>query len=504
MSIAIGWLGIIIGIAGCVLGYLRCRSGGSAAVESSSGGQTNSAIGLTLVITLLFWAVSMIRKEPFSTGQTLGLGFLIGGISGALADALSERISCDGSARTDRSSAHAMASFALFASSVTFLIFRSDPEWALSGFAIGAVMAGILQRYLLGSDARSGARVEEWALYSTAISAGIVLAMQHFDQTAQRGYWAFPILIATTALIGSFVGIEAERREGSYLLSTLISSVITIGLSAVYAWRLANDWSLLGAVTAGIAAFAIAAWLSGTRSQDPRISGTNPAAISVLAIVTFAVLAFKLWSGLGVALGLIAAFSVACPVTASGNEDDGRMLRDLFSFGLSIFLFKLFIESYRGELARVDLRIHYAFVGAVLGAMLPMILLSFLFGNGEKGRSGRVAAIGFVTAAAPLLFFLVWEIKAVLGFIFGTAVAAALLCFLRSTGECEESSLCEYPGSLLIIGAQLAAIRFVRPLIDLDLTRINRIYVLSASIVVLSIVFAVSGHRSRTEDEDAR
>lgn len=502
MSNAITWLGIVIGTAGFLFQYFRSRSSGASARAG-----TEPAMMLALVLTILFWGISMFQQPPFSSGQTLGLGFLIGGLSGVIAGFLGARLTPQEAMTpaSGRISSHAMSFLALLTCSVTFLLFRGNPQWAMIGYAIGAVMAGILYRYFVPAISVFGNNMETWALFSVVVSSGIVIAILHFNQPFLRIWWALPILVATTALIASFIGMELQKGEGLSGIPTLVSGAVTIVLCTIFAWRLVADWNLLGGAVAGIISMAVVAWISATcpGADHIRKRGVNVSALVTFAVVGFVVVAFRIWSGLGIAIGLIAAWSVISP-NLSTDSPVSRTMIDAFSLGTAVLLFRLFIESYAPELGRIDLRIHYTFIGALIGILLPMILIPSISSAGEeRPKLVRVAAMGLIAAAAPLLIFLIWEIKAVLGFMFGVTACSALLCFLRVSGECTEAGMCRYPGALLILGAELTTIQFVGPLAGLDLTRTIRIVILAAAVVAAIAYFAVSESGACTASEES-
>ncbi len=507
MDVVIGWLGLGIGLAGCIVTYLMLATAGPCAASDAGKRRSRWVAGVTLLTALIFWAISMQQRTPFSTGQTLGLGFLIGGISGSIAILLGQRLAFphNDSARLNRLAVHSIMFFALFDVSLVYLIFHGNPHWALIGFSIGAVMAAILSRAASDDAALGAIHIEMWAVFGISIAVGIVLAAQHFDQSALRIWWSLPILLAVTVMLASFVCAELRL---SRFLSTLISVFLTIGLSAIYSWRIVEDWSLLGVVAAGIAAAAIISWVTRSLNRaGDRSYGLEAASASALLVVAFIVAAFKLWAGLGIDIGLIAAWSIALQLfdtadPSSADASDGMApvsyaLHGALSLGLMILLFKVFGDLYRPELGNTDLRIHYTFIGALLGIILPLIFASAITRQRQSSTDMRVLAgialIGLVSAVAPILLYLVWGIKVVLGLVFGVTASAAFLYILRLSRECEGGLLRNCSVGLLVIGMQLSAIEFVRPLVDLDLTRYTRIWILSGAVLIVALWFVVAG-----------
>ncbi|MHB9037231.1 MAG: hypothetical protein ACYC64_11250 [Armatimonadota bacterium] len=530
MEVGLGWLGIGVGAIGVVFTYLMAAGlAGPEEYPDLAGDRRRAwlSAGLTLVLTLLFWGVSMRRTVPFSPGQTLGYGFLIGGIAGALACILAfrfeSRLAAESSYRRPSLAANSMAFFGLASVSLTYLIFHGFPQMALIGFSIGTAMAAVLRYFTqsVRSD-RSAMLTELWAIFTITLAATIVLAVYHFDKDSLRMWWALPILIGATVCIASYVAIEVgamprfgDRPAAPYVASVLVAAALTIGLAAIYAAYVVQSWQLLGVVAVGIGVFALIAWLVGSFiTSDNRAGGLEAASASVLLVIAGAVVAFKVWSGLGIGIGLIAAWVTVIPAMALRNEresTEARALLTSLALGLAIVLFRLFVETYRSDLGSADLRIHYTFVGALLGAIAPFIFASSLMRL--KVLSGRyqptgadlcalsgVATIGFLAAASPLVLFAVWQIKAVLGFAFGLIAAQAFLLLVQlydSSTERRELSMTFYSISLLVIGAQLVAIQFVRPLVDWESTRATRVWVLVIAAAIALVWLLVTGIAAR-------
>lgn len=503
MDIGLGWLGVGVGLAGCLATYWMAVSAGDRVTPARS----RAPAGLTVVLTLILWAITMQRRPPFSEGQALGLGFLIGGITGALAILLSSRFEA-GSARIRTLATNSTALLALFGVSLTYSIFHGNPQDALIGFSIGAVMAAILGYYSEKvEDQPSALYIEAWAFFGVTLAAGVVLAVSHFNQSALRIWWPLPILLATTVCIASYVASELAARSKdrpAYGYSALVAAVLVIGLSAVYSWKIVSSWQLLEVAAVGIGVGAIAAWLSALldRSKDSP-GGLEISAVIILLVMAFVVVAFKLWSGLGIAIGLIAAWSLALAGVGDWGRDgveestsSTRPLSPVLSLGAVLLLFRLFIELHRGSLRGGDLRVHYTFVGAMLGVVIPFLLASSLLrlknSNGGSRVLASVCLIGLLAAASPILLFLIWDVQVVTGLMFGLTAAVAFFLMVRLASDGESGILPCSSIALLVMGAQLVAIQFIRPLMEVELTRGIRIWTLGGTLVVLIIGLAIT------------
>lgn len=527
MDVGLGWLGVGVGAAGTVATLLLASASVTSGEQRARSGERRGAWPaalLTAVLTLVFWGISLRAEAPFSAGQTLGWGFLIGGLLGAIAVLAVPRFDALGSAgsvRTRYLLACCSSFYALMGASLAYGVFHGYPQDALIGFAIGAVMAAVLARSVLASDVY----VDLWSIFAVLISVGTVLAVLHFDVSTERTWWTLPILLATTVCVTGYVGIEIGSARGlftrpgaSFVLSAFAASVLLLALSAVYAWKIVGDWQLLGVVGAGVIVAAVIAWLAaGAARSTDGVRVIEAGAASAVLVIALVVAAFKLWGGLGIALSLVGSWSFL--LSAMGLARIGRpeslsvnmippALRWALVFGLTVVLFRLFLEYYRSDLSTTDLRIHYTFVGAVLGFIMPLLFSSWLM----RLRSGlaAIALVGLLAAASPLVVFVLWGVKAAMGFLFGLVLSAASGLAGSSLWVPFLSSRPNEPGTAdtnhwivqfgaqvgtcapLILGAQLTAIQFVGPLMTIEDTRMLRIWVLTA-VVVLGIIWLVLG-----------
>lgn len=514
VNVGLGWLGVVVGAIGAIVAEEMAKSGRRVDARGLLKERRLDWLcaAVTLLVTLILFAVAMLKQAPFSPGQGLAYGLLIGGLFGSIETIRSAWLTeAASSVRTARLSTLASLFAGLAAVSVTYVTFAANPWEPLIGFATGVAMAAIFHTYMQHIAGRElSVRTEAWAVFSITVAAAILLSMRHFDATHLRVWWAMPILLATTVLVADYIGTEVaslgrlkENPAASYLVSVLVGAAITVGLVAIYAWKLYNDWSLLYAALAGFGVAIIVAWtFAGFARDESAASATEAGAASVLLVVAFAVVTFKLWAGLGIAVGLVAAWAVAMPAltAAAGAEERPKLLSDAalwpLGFGLAILLFRLFLQEYRPELRGSDLEIHYTFVGALLGAILPFILVS----NVAKLREAKagsfallgVAVMGLVAAASPLILAVLWGDRSALGFVFGLIAAVAFMLLSRIS-----YADARYSAVPLVIGAELTAIQFTRLTTDLEATRAVRIVVLAAVVLLCVVWFGVTSLYAR-------
>ena len=504
VNVGLGWLGVGVGAFGCVAMYLM--AGGAPRGDASSDRQIAwRSVCATLIATLVLWSVAMLSRTPFSPGQGLAFGFLIGGVTGAAAILLSFRLSrvtaIQESIRSSRLATLSNIFLALFSVSIAYSLFASNPWEPLMGFAMGAAMAAILHSYMQRTTLSELAiSTETWALFSITIAAGVLLAMRHFDLTTQRMWWPVPILIAASLAVADYIGIELaslgslrDKPGKSLFVAGLIATVLVGGLTAIYSFSIFHAWELLEVVGVGLIIGGVICLLLWTLARaSGAADGLEAGAACVLMVVAFVTVAFKLWAGLGIGLGLLGIWAIAIPGLAGTrriSDDERASFANSLSlpliFGLVVLLFKLFLENYHHDLRMTDIQTHYTFIGALLGATLPFLFCAGLI-RLRNARATKliigVGMMGVAAAAAPLLLLVLWGIKAALGFSFGLTAAMAFMTYARLANGDDR-----YSAGLLAVASQLTAIQFVGPIMALEMTRGIRIIVLTVAVVALVI-----------------
>lgn len=504
MEIGLGWLGLAVGVVGFAAAYISARSEAPQEKPASEEVSPWATALLAAIITIALGAVAMLRQPPFSTGQSLGYGVLIGGLVGTAAILACARLSGT-ITRTRQLAALCVCFSGLIAASVAYVLFSGNSEWAMLGVGAGAVLCGILG-LAFGSGSTESRLSGIFCVYTLTTSAAVIFAVHHFSQAALRFWWPIPILLGATIGLAAFVGIAVGALTGgqdkpgrSSALSALVASLVVIGLSAIYAWRIVHQWQLLWVVAAGIGAAAIVAWVASScaRTEDKALAKQMAAACAVLAIA-LVVVSFKLWAGFGIAIGLLSVWAVLIPLYGLAKDQESSKLSGaavnavggLAYLVASVLLFRLFLELYRSDLGGSDLRIHYTFIGAILGVLTPGILSirPLRETGGPWSKTLGIAFVGLVAAAAPVALLLVWEIKAVMGFVFGLTAALAL-CYADSLDNARRMQV----EASLALGSALAAVVFVNPLLQFEMTRGSRIVVLGAVLVVTIAWVLVSG-----------
>jgi len=492
----LGWIAVAVGAAGTALGIGLGRP--EEAGERDTRGDWLVAL-VTVVGTFVLFLVTRMSEPPFAIGERLGYGLLIGGVFGAAAGIWAARTSGPTPWRSGIA-AVGLPSLALLGVGLVLLLFGTYParlgvypQPALAGFMIGALGAAVLFRLAL--PAARG--MDVWAVSAVALGATVLLAVYRYDSTADRFWWRAPLMVLAAAIVAQIASAGVPRRGRGFALPTLAASVITLGLTAIFAWRLFPDWSLLWVAAAGVVTFAFVAWLAGAAKASGRA-----AAAAALLVVALSALGFRMLAGFGIGIGMLAAWSILLPTLASlrreesiGEEEPeaAHVLIYAMFIGVGLLLLRLFLENYASELRGVDLRAHYTFVALVLGTVFPFVLMSFFGIPSQRGRGWRTAgagAAGLFAAAAPLVILAIWGFKAALGFFAGTVAAEVFILFIY-TGAARARGRGYVESALLVLAAQVSAVqlsRLVGPLAEQP--RVTRLIVLAA-VVALGLIWAV-------------
>ena len=456
--------------------------------------------------TLALFFLTRRTEPPFSFGERLGYGILIGGLLGVGAGMWGTRARA---AALWRSGVAAVGcgSLALFGAGLTLLIFRDYPQPALGGLAIGAVGTAVLFRLALpGSD-----EVDTWALSALALGAAVMLAAARYDTPEARIWWRAPLMVAAAAIAAQLASAATARESRRFALPALISSGVTLGLVAIFGWKVFPNWGFFWVAGLGVGTFALVAWLAAAAEGSAAAGAAQALAIAALAAV-----GFRLMAGFGIGIAMLAAWAVLLPALASargtGAEPDerptaARALVYAMFIGVGILLLRLFLEDYASELRGPDLRSHYTIVALAAGAILPFVLTSF-FPTSVYGRviwrAIAAGAVGVFAAAIPLVIVVIWGIKAALGFFIGT-IAAELFILLIHSGAVSVKGR-DYTGSALLVAtAQVSAVQLSGLLVPLAASpRLTRVIMLGAAIaagLVWAGITALAARRAAKEGQ---
>lgn len=444
---------------------------------------------------MVLFLVSLRAAPPFSAGQRLGWGLLIGGLAAVLAGL--------GCARLERPPrgycpypAGLALSMALAAVSLALLCFRGDPADALLGSGLGFLAVAMVFRTMQAVEAEAALALEAGGALAATLAAGCVLAVHHFDSREARGWWAGLLAIAAFWLLGRLLAyIATEQRLASRypgllaMIAAVAAGALALILGALLGGRLEPPQQLLALLASGVVTGALVAWLATSVATGgtalPRALGIP--ALGMLLVVFLVVLTFKLLDGFGVAVALVAAWAIAGAVLGAEGPVSRVPVLTLM-LGANFLLVRLFVGPTGSALENADITPHYALVGIVLGIMLPFVACSFRLKQGL----GRAILIGAFTVLSPLVLLLLWGAPAALGLLLGLVGAQALSVLLAPVGEISaEAAVWHAPISLMAIGMSLLTVQVVPALASLyEVSRQGKVYV-AAAVAVVAVLWAI-------------
>jgi hypothetical protein len=466
----------------------------------SPSGRPKIAGNLTfgLLVILLFFFLALLKVAPFSPGQRLGWGWLIGGLTGLLLAGFSARMtSPEGEYYPFRSGFTAAGVIAALA--LTLLLFKGDPGDALLGCALGiAVIAGIFRAFTAVSEASFVTSLEAGGFLAITLAAGTRLAIYHFASREARGWWVYLLALSALWLLAQAIAYILPllyKGKRSSFLALCSSAGLSIILTLVLGWLLALRLEPSPAMPqfyylllVGLGTALLLLWLSFERPQE------NPAAfqssaLAALLVIFLVVMTFKLQAGFGAGVALTAAWGIGLAGLAWPRKQIKLPVAAL-AVGANFLLLRLFLEQTGTALEDIDLSFHYTLIGLLLGVLLPFVYCSLNLTPGRK----RSLALGLLALASPLLLLALWGPDAVFGLLVGLFAAQALTLLLSPlAGIGVPWASWQAPLSLLTLGLALVATQTSWAFQQFyQLPRTEKIY-LAAALALLVVIWAFIG-----------
>ncbi len=340
-------------------------------------------------------------NPPFQPSHALGIGLLSGALGASLSFWLWEIKGKFWLSYIGTISPFAIALFAHAANPFPSLF--------------GLLVANGLAWFCLGEIWRSR------ALVAVSLVAAIGLARLHeMPAGLNKQIWqSLPIFLSLAGWIG--VGLlESWQRYWQRTVKGVgnffvLSASLLLGSAIVSYW--VNDWRFF-AVTL-LACFAA---LIAVETENADLRELTVLIWIGLLVLSFAVLPaaerFRLLGGFGSALT-----SVTLVWLAVAQNTDHHTLWQGTTLTTTFALFRLFAEIHSLPTPRADLYTHYTFVGFLLGATVPVILMRWME---QKRYFVRDLEVGFWSAVVPVILGAVWGVKAVAGYLAG-GIASVLL-----------------------------------------------------------------------------
>lgn len=290
------------------------------------------------------------------------------------------------------------------------LVAVSASPWMGEGAPLGLVIGAGLAAWLSGFGAKheSPLAVRAAALCTSVVCVNLLSEKWPGPYAGQFGT-VLGIAVVGSWIISSLVLKSAARVGGAAALAGVSGYLLcTKLLGASDLW-----WVLAG----GIALAGLAAWF--LRDDEP--SNAFAGGLACVLFVAAATTAFSFYKGLGMA---VLSLTVVATVASLGNR------RALAAAGplMALVLFRVFREEYVDATRSFDIGQHYAIIGLILGAMMPLLALEWRQGPGLKASGRALAGASWV---ALLLFFplaagILLGAKGTIGLLIGAGFAGAL------------------------------------------------------------------------------
>lgn len=419
---------LLVALASFVVSLRCCPPARPAAPEEDESARSfalHTLAASTIAIVLLF-ALSRRTTAPFSSGQGLGNGLLIGGVLALLGTAM--RLSLlrrwsrglDDAARDGQSAAlHALylagkwsvGELAVAIAPVAFVMWRvqDDPTDALIGCAIGTLIVRFFVGFAghglsQGTLPAAGLTDEAVGLFHVALVVASTLAvLREADAGLVRAslsqrhlLWMLPLLAATIITVVSMFALRFLKTGGienpaiGIALVAVAAAVLNIGAFAwltLYVYRARHLFVPL-ALGAGAGLFLVALILSAQPASSRNGALGLVAGLLLLALWSEC---FRRLAGYGVALasvgalslsGLVVALTLAAETLSTVNHPlavawGSLAQRVTVAIGLlvSVSLARIFLTVMHLRPTEMSVFSNYLLMGLALGLLTPLLLL---------------------------------------------------------------------------------------------------------------------------------
>jgi len=496
MEVVLAGVGLGVGLLGALLSLLIPVLVGHPGSAAGRAPRCPPAIVVALAAVVGLFLISLRAAPPFSPGQRLGWGLLMGGLAGVVAGLGCARLRRPAQVGYYPYPSGLALSMALAAVSLALLCFPGDPADALLGAGLGFLGVAMVFHAMQVTEAEVALALEAGGALAATLAAGCAVAVHQFDSRAGRGWWACLLALAALWLLGrllAYIGAEqpSAARYPALLavFAALAASTLTLVLGGLLGVRVEPPEQLYALLAVGIVTGGLVAWLAASAgAEGPAPGRLGIPALGVLLVVFLAVVTFKLLGGLGVAVALVAAWAVAGAVLGLPGGASRTPVLALM-LGVAFLLVRLLLARTHSGLEHVGITPHYALVGIVLGVTLPFAACSFRLNQGV----GRAILVALVVLLSPPLLLMLWGPPAALGLVLGLVGAQALSVLLlpvcRTTPE---AAVWHAPVSLMAIAMSLLTVQVMPALASLyQVSRATKAYVAAA--VALVAVLAVIG-----------
>lgn len=367
--------------------------------------------------------------------------------------------------------------------------------------AIGALMVALLPMF-------PGTPAPMAVVFGSAVGAWILSIGKNEDPNP----WAMRTAVAIGAIVAAnALGAQLEQRAVTAHAGTMLGiSLALAGVVLPLIPKIGRGLALV-ALTAGVAyligdkvfgisetlvvcsAGALVALIVSWLVPDEEKPNTLRLSLATLIWISAGTAGFSQRQGFGMALLFLVA---AATLLLMGNR---RALLSMGPLGAIVF-FRVFRETNLDATKALDIGQHYAMVGLVVGAVLPVLAQEWLTTVARRG--GFLALIGglawvLVLLGLPLGAAVIFGAKGVVGYLFGLGLASL------AEGIKGERSAHALSLGLGLSGVMTLVYEGLQP--HLDLTRdekVNALMYIGAAVVVAGLLIAVlSGEMVRPKEE---
>lgn len=455
-----------------------------------------------VVAILAFFARDGIKPTEKSKKPEAPLGAFL--VLAALVAVLMVGLTLSGKIIPDGISAGYGMGIGVCASAVAYglgLISAQREAGRAAPIAIGALMVALLPLF-------PGTPAPMAVVFGSAVGAWILSIGKNEDPNP----WAMRTAVAIGAIVAAnALGAQLEQKAVTAHAGTMLGiSLALAGVVLPLIPKIGRGLALV-ALTAGVAyligdkvfgisetlvvcsAGALVALIVSWLVPDEEKPNTLRLSLATLIWISAGTAGFSQRQGFGMALLFLVA---AATLLLMGNR---RALLSMGPLGAIVF-FRVFRETNLDATKALDIGQHYAMVGLVVGAVLPVLAQEWLTTVARRG--GFLALIGglawvLVLLGLPIGAAVIFGAKGVVGYLFGLGLASL------AEGIKGERSAHALSLGLGLSGVMTLVYEGLQP--HLDLTRdekVNALMYIGAAVVVAGLLIAVlSGEMVRPKEE---
>jgi hypothetical protein len=451
-----------------------------------------SSLRLVSLLLLVGFLATLPQKPPFTTGNLLGRGFLVGGLFALLAvwtTWRNARASAELSDPAPLALGYPTAlSLAFLALLVPFQTMREGLHDALIGAGIGwtlivygaiadgsrprPVLRRLIPPLILGlgylvavstllalGEARSpielsgSAKTLAWSRIGLLFAATLPFLLFVVAVPAQglnRAALKFPLASLFARFFAPFAESEEAERNGSWLGRLFMGVAPLLLVAWLLTSRLKPDASPFLLLSLGVLTGLVVWRIVAERVRANLANGWQHLALAYLVVLAGTMLAFQKFAGTGIGLWLLGVWLVlgfAATIAAGARDSDASSL--FVTHLVRLLLFASLFFSYRLFTLRYDLHWksgvyeQYLALALLVGAATPGLLAGSLLKGGVRPLKTLLMGAGALAIAALILLF--FEEKCALWLIWGATFSLLFTVggslFAEGEGSAEEALL---------------------------------------------------------------